>query len=92
MGLFSSDKPHVTNKEFHKNVRSELYGHGFKHKELTQLEGFVNGDMRESNRHEKGIDAQEIDELSSWLRQNPKAHTFNEKQIGQIEETLKKHL
>jgi len=62
------------------------------HKELEQLEGYFGGDLHEHTKSEQGISEREIGDRVEWFRKNPKAHTFNEKQIGEIEEVMKKHL
>ncbi len=89
---FESSKPRVTHHEFKEKVRGNLYGKGFTHKELDQLEGFLGGDMHEGKSMDKGVDAHEIDRGVEWLKENRHAHTFSDEQIGHIEDELKKHL
>jgi len=92
MGFFGDSKPRVTKQEFHQKVRGALYGKGFSHKELDQLEGYIGGDMNESSSTHSGIDAKEVDRAVTWLRDNKHNHTFSEKQIGEIDAELRKHL
>jgi len=89
---FGNSKPRVTKDEFKKKVRNTLYSKGFTEKELNQLEGFLGGDMQESLQREQGIDASEIDRAISWLRANPKLHTFSPEQINEIDAELRKYL
>ncbi|OHA26450.1 MAG: hypothetical protein A3C06_02630 [Candidatus Taylorbacteria bacterium RIFCSPHIGHO2_02_FULL_46_13] len=94
MGLFDfgDSKPRVTKQEFHQKVRQSLYGNGFSHKELDQLEGYFGGDMHESGASHSGIDAKEVDRGVTWLREHKNDHTFSPKQIDDIETEFKKHL
>ena len=92
MGLFGDSKPRVTKQEFHQKVRGALYSKGFSHKELDQLEGYIGGDMNESAGFQSGIYAKKENMAVTWLRDNKHNHTFSEKQIGEIDTELRKHL
>lgn len=90
MAIFS--KPKVTQREFKKKVRTELYDSGIPARKLNQLEGFLRGDLEGSTIVRRGIDSRELENSVKWLKENPGKHQFSSDQVERIEKSLRKNL
>ncbi|OHA13980.1 MAG: hypothetical protein A2909_01695 [Candidatus Tagabacteria bacterium RIFCSPLOWO2_01_FULL_39_11] len=90
MGLFSYNKPKITEKEF-KKTNSIFNIKGFTMKERDKVKQIFRGDMDEKG-VQKGVDKDELAKGIDWMRKNPKSHEISGKKIDIIEEKLKKQL
>lgn len=88
MGIFGSDKPNVSKREFEK-VCSSLYSKGFKSHEVDKVKQVLRGDLAEGGAYQQGIDKHELAGAMDFMKKN---RTFSESKIKTIEEQLKKHL
>ena len=92
MGIFSN-KPVVTQKEFHKNVRQELYQGGVPERKIdkiqTILQGYFDHDTGESV---PGMHKEEIAEAVKNIRDNKHSLELSDNQVSLLESSLKKHL
>ena len=95
MGMFfdndPASKPHVSKEEFHK-ARNELYGQGFSHKQLDQVDMVFRGDFDETRKEDKFLSHNEIDKGIQWLKDNKGHHDIDEHKIDILEKTLKRKL
>lgn len=91
MGFFSDNKPKVTKDEF-KKVCTDLYYKGWNHKELDLLRSFFDSSLNESREAEIGLDAAEILQGVTQLREHDEVYHINEQKLKALEEVLKKYL
>jgi hypothetical protein len=91
MGLFSSNKPKVTKDEF-KKVCTDLYYKGWNHRELDLLRSFFDSSLNENREEERGLDAAEILQGVTQLRERDEIYHINEQKLKALEDVLKKYL
>ena len=98
MGIFEilfggSSKPRITPKEF-KWARRDLMTKGFSRLRRERLEQIFVGDIDEkvTSADPKGIEKDELDQRIKWLRENKSKHGFSDREIEEIDRTLRKYL
>lgn len=88
-----SSKPRVTKDEF-KKVRSDLASHGMNERQRDKVESIFSGDMYEkaTETHPTGIEKDEMEMRIKWMRENKDKHSLSDKQIDEVEASLRKRL
>jgi hypothetical protein len=97
MGFFddiafgASSKPRVTGKEYIK-AKGELRNKGFNSIQIANVDKFFAPEFNiaATPSHPKGLEKKEIDARIKWMREHKSKHSFDDKQIDEIEESLTK--
>lgn len=94
MGLFSfgSPKPHVSELEYRKHVKSLLKSRGFSKHDLGVVDIVFNEAMFEKSDRERGIDEYEIERGAQFLREHHSKYGFPEDRIDTLTEVLKEYV
>ena len=89
MGLFSSDKPIVTDQEY---TKATHHVGGLSGKQRTMVDEMFEGSKDKDLGHRKGITADEIDERMESLRSTKSMHGISDQKMKEIEDALKSKL
>lgn len=89
MGFFGPSKK-VTRHEL-KRARWDLRGKGFTRRQRDTVEREFQGDLNERGHH-RGITDDEIKKRVDWLKKNKRKHTLSDKQIKDLDNTMRKYL
>lgn len=92
-GVFGSNKPRVTEKEY-KKAKGELYSEGFSKRERAKVDDIFAPDfnMPSTESHPRGLEKNEIEARIKWMRENKSKHGLSDNDIDKVEEVLNKRV
>lgn len=88
--MFGNDKPKISDDEL-KRTKEELYSKGLNKHKLDQVEKVFHGHMDEPGK-DRGIDAGEITAGAGYMREHKKDLGVTDKDINDIEKSMRKRL
>jgi hypothetical protein len=98
MGLYNilfggSSKKRVTEKEYRK-AKGELYTEGMSKFHRAKVDEIFSPEfnIRGTDSHPRGLEAEEIDARIKWMRENKIKHGLSDHEITEVEDSFKKRL
>lgn len=89
--FFDSPKPRISKLEFHK-AREILFGKGFTHQELSEVDEVFRVALEEKHNGYEGIGEHEFQSGIKWLRENIGHHRLSAEKVAILEEVLTKDI